>query len=236
MALDPMHAAETSSPLPPRYRLFVFDLDGTLADSFPFFVASQRRLAALHGFRPIMEEDVETLRGWAPRQLMRHTRLPFWKLPRVAKDFRRLMEAEGHAIACFPGVHDALHHLHAAGVQLALVSSNSVQNCRRVLGPGTWGLLSHVECGASLFGKARRLKRTCRTLGHAPGDVIYVGDQTTDAEAARRAGVAFGAVAWGYATPESLARCAPDVFVEDVRALATLGTPPLAKPSHRQGR
>jgi len=34
--------------------------------------------------------------------------------------------------------------------------------------------------------------------GIVPARTIYIGDQTTDAEAARGAGVAFGAVAWGY--------------------------------------
>lgn len=204
----------------PGYALVVFDLDGTLADSFPFFVACQNRLAAQHGFRPIADHEVERLRTWTPRQLMRHTRLSPWKLPRVARDFRRMMAAEGASIGCFHGVHDALRQLHGSGARLGLVSSNSRENCERVLGPASWALFSEVECGASLFGKARRLRRLLRRAGVSARDAIYVGDQATDAEAARAVGMAFAAVAWGYATRDALATLAPDVLVERAADLA----------------
>lgn len=215
--IGPMDAA---SSLP--YRLVVFDLDGTLADSFSFFLACQGRLAAMHGFRALAGDEVEEARGWSARQLMRHAGLPFWKLPRVARDFRRMMETDGGAIACFPGVPETLGRLHAAGVKLALVTSNSMPNSRRVLGPETWALLSHVECGASMFGKARRLRRACKAARVAPREAIYIGDQTVDGEAARAAGMAFGAAGWGYATAESLARLSPELCLDEVAQLAEI--------------
>ena len=46
-----------------RWDLAIFDIDGTLADSFPFFIGIQNRLAAMHGFRRIEAEEVEALRG-----------------------------------------------------------------------------------------------------------------------------------------------------------------------------
>lgn len=215
--IDPMAA----TPRPP-YRLVIFDLDGTLADSFSFFIACQGRLAVLHGFRALAGHEVEEARGWSARELMRHVGLPFWKLPRVAADFRRMMAADGGTVACFPGVRDALEELHAAGVKLALVTSNSMANSMRVLGPEIWALLSHAECGASMFGKARRLRRSCKAVGVAPREAIYIGDQTVDAEAARSAGMAFGAAGWGYATAVSLARFSPALCLGEVSQLATI--------------
>jgi phosphoglycolate phosphatase len=35
------------------YRLAIFDFDGTLADSFPFFLSVFNTIADLHGFRRI---------------------------------------------------------------------------------------------------------------------------------------------------------------------------------------
>jgi phosphoglycolate phosphatase len=56
----------------------------------------------------------------------------------------------------------------------------------------------------SVFGKASRIRAVLKACGVAPADALYIGDQATDAEAARKAGVAFGAVHWGYATIEAL--------------------------------
>lgn len=210
-------------PRPPRYRLVVLDVDGTLIDSFAFFVSVQNRLARRHGFRAIHADEVEALRAWSPRQLMRHTRLPVWKLPRVARDFRRIMAEDGSAVACFPGAGEALSALHDAGVVLALVTSNSRENCERALGTATFGLFSHVECGAGLLGKAGRLRRVLEQAGVAPADALYIGDQASDAAAARKAGTAFGAVSWGYATIDALRAFHPEHVLADFAGLSALG-------------
>jgi phosphoglycolate phosphatase len=206
-----------------RWDLAIFDIDGTLADSFPFFVGLQNRLAAMHGFRRIEPDEVESLRGWPARDLMRHVGLPRWKLPFVARSYIRLMRDEGHHVGLFAGVDDALTALHARGVRLAVVTSNSAENARRVLGEANWQRLVHAECGASMFGKRRRLARVLEVARVPASRAIYVGDQVMDADAARGAGIAFGAVAWGYATPERLRASDPDVVFERIEDLAGLG-------------
>lgn len=60
------------------------------------------------------------------------------------------------------------------------------------------------------------------TLGIQPCKAIYVGDQLTDADAARAAGVAFGAVCWGHGAPQALAQAAPEATFETVDALRRL--------------
>ncbi|HET9483123.1 MAG TPA: HAD hydrolase-like protein [Xanthomonadales bacterium] len=206
-----------------RYQLAIFDVDGTLADSFAFFVAVQNRLALRHGFRRIDPEEVESLRGRSAREMMRHVGLPRWKLPWVARSFVALVRAEGQGIALFEGVDEALRALHQRGVALAVVTSNARDNARRVLGEANWERLVRAECGASMFGKRRRIARVLKAAGVPAQRAIYVGDQVTDAEAARAAGVAFGAVSWGYAARDALLSTRPDVLFERVAELAALG-------------
>jgi len=203
-----------------NYDLIIFDLDGTLADSFPFFVSVHNRLAGRHGFRRIEPAEIEPLRTLSAREVMRHVGLPRWKLPLVARSFVQLMrEAD---VRLFDGIGEALEALHQRGVALALVSSNASDNCRRILGEAHWRRLAHVECGASIFGKRRRIARVLKATGIPARRAIYVGDQITDAEAARAAGVAFGAVGWGYGTPQSLQRLHPEHLLRHAGDLATL--------------
>lgn len=202
------------------YDLIIFDLDGTLADSFAFFVSVHNQLADRHGFRRIAPAEIDALRGRSAREVMRHVGLPRWKLPWVARSFVRLMRAAD--IPLFAGVGPTLQQLQQSGVALALVSSNAADNCRRILGDDHWRRLAHVECGVSIFGKRRRIARVVRATGIDPARTIYVGDQITDAEAARAAGVAFGAVAWGYATRASLERLQPAHVFDAVENLASL--------------
>lgn len=191
------------------YRLAIFDFDGTLADSWPFFLSVFNDIADQHGFRRIDAEQAERLRHYGPRDVMRHVGMPPWKLPFASRSFIDRMRAATGRIALFDGIGHTLRELDRAGMRLAVVSSNVEENVREVLGPELAALVTQYECGMSIFGKAARLRKVVKDATVAPGQAVYVGDQTTDADAARRAGIAFGAVSWGYAPIEILRQGAP---------------------------
>jgi len=205
------------------YRLAMFDFDGTLADSFPFFLSVFNTVADRHAFRRIDVARAGELRHLGVRQMMDHVGLPAWKLPLASKTFMAMMQDSAHEIPLFDGIADALRHLHGRGVRLAVVSSNAEHNVRAVLGPELTALVARFDCGMSVFGKAGRIRAVLKACGAAPADALYVGDQATDAEAAHKAGVAFGAVHWGYATIEALRAqaCATEfVTPADLRRIA----------------
>ncbi|MCS0584905.1 HAD hydrolase-like protein [Massilia pinisoli] len=206
------------------YRLAMFDFDGTLADSFPFFLSVFNTVADRHAFRRIDVSRAGELRHLGVRQMMDHVGLPAWKLPLASKTFMAMMQDSAHEIPLFDGIADALRHLHGRGVQLAVVSSNSEHNVRAVLGPELTALVARFDCGMSVFGKASRIRAVLKACDAAPAEALYIGDQATDAEAARKAGVAFGAVHWGYATIEALrAQACVTEFVTpaDLRRIAS---------------
>lgn len=203
--------------------LVIFDFDGTLADSFPFFLRVFNQLADEHGFRRVGPEEIAQLRRSGAREVMRQVGLPAWRLPLVARDFIHLMRENRGSIPLFEGVTAVVEELRNAGVQVGVVSSNSQDNVLPVLGEAARAV-RYFECGASIFGKRPRLKRICRRAGVDRDAAIYVGDQATDLEAARAEGIAFGAVAWGYADFDSLRALSPEetfARVPDLRRLAT---------------
>lgn len=192
------------------YRLAIFDFDGTLADSWPFFLSVFNDIADQHGFRRIDADQAERLRHYGPRDIMRHVGMPAWKLPFASRSFIDRMRLATGQVALFHGIGQALRELDHAGMRLAVVSSNAEDNVRSVLGPELAGLMEHYECGMSIFGKAARIRKVLRQAGVPPAQAVYIGDQTMDADAARRAGIGFGAVSWGYAPIEALRRVVPE--------------------------
>lgn len=193
-----------------KYRLAIFDFDGTLADSLPFLLSVVNKLAERHAFRPIDLDAVPAFRHYSAREMMRHLDLPAWKLPLVAQSFMTLMQQNPQATPLFANVDTVLQQLARAQLRLALVSSNARGNVEQILGATNFGLFGHLECGMSIFGKASRIRKILRLTGTPASQAVYIGDQITDLEAARQEGVAFGAVTWGYGSIESLRRHAPD--------------------------
>jgi phosphoglycolate phosphatase len=129
------------------------------------------------GFRHIQEHEVDTLRGYDARRMMRHLRTPAWKLPLIARHMRRRMAADIHRIPLFPGTDALLRHLHAHGVAIGIVTSNSEANVRRLLGPELAGLVRHYGCGASILGKRSKLRRVLRASGVPAAEAVKIGDE-----------------------------------------------------------
>ena len=201
------------------HTLVIFDLDGTLVDSFPWFLAVVNGVAREHGFREIAANEIESLRREGPREIMRRLEVPPWKLPAIARRMRALKREQLDAMALFPGVPAMLQALHGAGLTLTLASSDSADNARRQLG-GNAALFSHYACGASLFGKAAKFKSIVRRAGVSAGETIAIGDEVRDIEAARAAGIACGAVTWGYSATDALRAMKPDLIFATVSDVA----------------
>src|SRR5678816_3225806 len=107
---------------PVKYRLVIFDSDGTLADTLPWMRSIFNKLAEEHGFRQVQPHEYERFRDLHGSALLRELGLPLWKLPGVVSSMRRRMEDYTGALSLFPGTGDVLHRLAAAGIQLAIVS------------------------------------------------------------------------------------------------------------------
>jgi phosphoglycolate phosphatase len=197
-----------------KYRLAIFDFDGTLSDSLPWFLGNVNHAADRFRFRRIEAHELETLRGLHAREVIAHVGMPAWKVPLVARHLRARMASDPGGIALFPGVDGMLAALGEAGVALAIVTSNSEANVRRVLGPRNAALVRHFGCGASLFGKRPLLRRALRAAGVPAAHAISIGDEIRDLHAARAEKIAFGAVAWGFTSAGSLRAHAPDEMFE----------------------
>ncbi|MEH3021813.1 MAG: HAD hydrolase-like protein [Pseudomonas oryzihabitans] len=195
------------------YRYVIFDFDGTLADSLPFLLSCLGELARRHGFREPTADELPRLRTTSLPGLLESLRIPLWRVPRIAHDYRRLLAQRGSAVSPFAGVPAVLDDLTTRGLRLGLATSNSAASVNQVL-PAAARLFTDGEYDIPLLGKARRLTRLLRRQGVAASDSLYVGDELRDLEAARCAGLACAAVAWGYGCPATLRAQAPDLFFE----------------------
>ena len=203
-----------------KYRLVIFDSDGTLADSLPWMRSIFNELATEYGFRRVEDGDEGRYRKLEGHALLRELGLPLWKLPQVLAGMRRRMAACEVPIRMYAGVPEMLERMAGAGPILAVVSSNSAANVKRILGPENVRWITHFLCGASMFGKGAKLRRALRMTAVPPEAAMYIGDEIRDGEAARAAGMAFGAVSWGQHDEPTLRAQNPAEFFRAVEEIA----------------
>ena len=203
-------------------RLIIFDFDGVLADSGPWMESVFNDIARKFGFKEVDADDIVRLRNMGAREGMRMLGVRMWHLPKIARHLRAI-NAEAD-IELVKGVPEMLEVLKSRGIELAIVSSNAEANVRKTLGPYAQ-YISMFSCGASMFGKARKLKAVARACKTPFSQVLCIGDETRDIEAAHRVGLRSAASTWGYATEAAMKAAGPDYILRSVDDILTVASP-----------
>lgn len=181
-----------------KYKVIVFDFDGTFADSFSVFVAGFNRAALKYSFQSLSEENTAQLRELGARQFIQKLNIPFWKVPLVGYIVKKQLSRSASEIKLFPGVGELIKELKAKGITVAILTSNVEANVRTILGKELSTMIDTYQCNVGVFSKKKALMKILKKHSWKQSEVLMVGDEVRDAEAAKNCGVDFCAVAWGY--------------------------------------
>jgi len=199
-----------------KYKLIIFDFDGTLADSFPWFLKTMNVVTEKFNIKKINEAEIPELRKLDSMNFLKHLNVPLYKLPRISTFMRNMMTENIEEIKLISGIEELLYKLKETGYKIAVVSTNNKTNILKVLGEELFSLNDHFVAGVSLFGKESKLKKVLKLSGIDKKDAIYIGDELRDVQASKKIGLACGAVTWGVNDAESLAALKPDEIYYNV--------------------
>jgi len=198
----------------------IFDFDGTLADSFNTILNISNRLAPEFGLKPVSPEDVKEFQNLSPREVIRRSNLPIYKLPYFLRRLQVEMNQQIGSIKPFPGIREALIQLHQSGYALGIVTSNSYDNVSLFIDQHQMReLFQFVRTGVRLFGKSRVINQVLNEYLLSRESTIYVGDETRDVEAARKTQIRVVSVGWGFNSWQALASARPDAIVQEPEGL-----------------
>jgi phosphoglycolate phosphatase len=207
---------------PDRVRGVVFDLDGTLVDSYSAIADSLNRARGAFGLAPLATEEVRRRVGWGLETLVAE----LVGSDRVEEGVRLFRERYGEIYAThttpLPGAVLTLETLAARGLRLAVASNKPARFSRPML--RGLGMLDALCCvtGPDTVGRAKpdptMIRHCLDRMGLPPEDSIYVGDMALDVESGARAGLPVVLVASGSCEADELARTGRPV----IRALTEL--------------
>jgi len=194
----------------------LFDLDGTLIDSFALIAASYRHAARTVLDRTLTEEEV--VARWGEPLVVRAAHLAPHRTEEFVAAYTAYYDAH-HDPLCrpFPGVPQMLAALASRGCRLAVVTSKRRRSTRQAL--ERCGLASWIE--AAVCAEDVRVPKPApdpvvealQRLRVTPSEAWMVGDAAFDILAARGAGVWSVAAMWGAREREALLAARPDYEV-----------------------
>ena len=201
---------KTSSPS--FYSCYLFDFDYTLADSSKGITDCFHRTMAAFGLPPVDDITIERTIGLPMRDAVRKiTGLDGdEKIEEFLTHYRALADKTMTAKTFFyPEALPALKTLRERGARIAIISSKTSHRIREAFVRDKAEDLIDFIIGCE---EVKELKPSpegiflaLARVGAKPADALYTGDSTTDAAAAKNAGVAFYGVTHGVTSAEELA-------------------------------
>lgn len=195
-------------------KVIIFDFDGTLADTLDALVSITNHLALEFGYRSTTPEEIPKLRNLSSREIVRLSGVSIFKLPFLLRRIRDNLHGKIQGLNLIPGIKEALIQLKKEGNCLGILTSNSEENVRVFLEKhGIQDLFSFVYSENSLFSKDRSIRKLMKKNHLRPEEIIYVGDETRDIDAAKKIHVKVIAVTWGFNSRQVLAQYKPDFLI-----------------------
>lgn len=204
-----------------RRPMIVFDLDGTLLDSYEMSIECHRRTIEVLGLPPVSRETLEALNGPTAEQECAMLGLPPQRLPELMAAMERVENEVVPARArLFPGALEMLFALQDQAT-LCLLTNGQPHYMRLVCELTGVGALFAERAGFTLgITKSMRIREWAQK--HAALRAMMVGDRPTDIEAAHQAGAAALAVTYGSGTHAELVGA--DWIAADVETVCRLCT------------
>ncbi|MCZ6553928.1 MAG: HAD-IA family hydrolase [SAR324 cluster bacterium] len=211
---------------PLRLDGLIFDLDGTLIDSFADLATAINETRAHYGLALLPVADVTREVGDGTERLVART---------VPVSPETLQEAHGVFLECYdrhltdrtrpyPGAEAVLHHFR--GKALGLASNKPIRQTLKLLDEFGWRDRFRVVLGGDSL-PARKpdplpIREFLAKCGLDPRRAAMVGDSPVDIRAGKAAGVWTVAAAYGNTTLSGLTAERPDRLIEQVGDLTSL--------------
>jgi len=208
-------------------KAIIFDFDGTIADTVDALVSIANRLAEEFGYIPITPNELALLKNLNSREIIKYSGISIFKIPFLVKKVKTELKKKIPELKPIPGIKEALIVLKKEGNRLGIITSNSQENVTEFLKTNDLdNLFDFIYSGVTIFGKTTIINNVLKQQQIKSQEVIYVGDETRDIEASKKANIKVIAVTWGFNSPEVLARQNPDFLVHQPSELLEIVNSP----------
>lgn len=194
-------------------KIILFDFDGTLADSYENFLEIAGVLIKKYNLPTHSREELEKLRTEDASTLIKHLKIPLYKIPFLARDMKKMQQEKIATIIPITGIPDVLHKLKQMGCELGILTSNGKENVQRFINNNNIDVFSYIYSDSSLFGKDKMINKFIKQNAVDKENVIYVGDEIRDIKACQNVGIKIIAVSWGFNAKEGLEKYKPDFLI-----------------------
>ncbi len=207
-----------------RYSNVVFDLDGTLVDSYRALTTAVNAARAAEGRGPIQVADVRAATGEGMELLLTRTwggaDYPQSYLERFEREYERVCVLETELL---DDVLETIEELARLGTRMGVCTNKPTAFSEQILAQLEIGRHFSAVVGPDLAGVRKpdpaHVRFTMERIGGSPEETLFVGDMPIDVTAARGAGLDVAVIATGPSMKDALRASEPEYFLDQFSQL-----------------
>jgi phosphoglycolate phosphatase len=201
----------------------IFDFDGTIADTLKLGVSVSNSICDRFGYKKISnKKELDIYRNLSTQKAIKAVGISYLKLPIIAHAFRKELAKNIDLLKPIDGIPEVIREL-AKSYKLGIVTSNSQANIESFLTRhGMTECFHYFSSGIRLFQKNKTIKSIIKKGNLKKDEVLLVGDETRDIEAASSCGLPIISATWGFHTRAVLEEFHPDEIIDHPSELLQL--------------
>lgn len=202
-----------------RYRAVLFDLDGTLVDSYNALAEAVNYARRQQGLEELSAVRIRDFVGDGLERLLQRA----FNVSTVPRSVQDAFESRYDEICCeeskvLADVEATLEELHKLGVAMAVCTNKPTSFSRKILSFLNLANYFRDIVGPDVAGArkpdAQHVLRTLESTRCEPSQALFVGDMPIDVHAARASGIDVAVVPTGSSSEEQLRASRPDHYLE----------------------
>ncbi|MGL4394852.1 MAG: HAD family hydrolase [Brevinema sp.] len=212
-----------------KFKAFIFDFDGTLADSLEDLANAVNHALSSQGYPSLSIDEVRQRIGFGIDRLVVDT------LPEKYRENKKIVARSLELMAgyysthwqdnakLFDGISDMLDHLAINKIGMAILSNKPegfLKEFVQFITP-KWDFEMVIggRKNYPLKPNPTSTLEIIKKLNLDPQEIAFVGDGDTDINTALAAGITPIAVTWGYRSKEELAAVGAEIFIDSPKEL-----------------
>ncbi|KQU24398.1 hypothetical protein ASG61_21025 [Bacillus sp. Leaf75] len=195
-------------------KVLLLNFNGTIVDTKDLAINIYNKIADKQGYKTVSKDQVAEFRSLSIRERCKLLDVPIYKMPLVGISIKRQYQKYIPDLGPIPSIKEVLNNLKQKGYKLAFTTSNKQSETNQFLINNSLDIFTYEHYSFNPFTKSRDIASFLKKNNLLKENVIYIGDELRDIEAAKKNGLFCIAVSWGYDSKELLQKGNADYVVD----------------------
>ncbi|MGM0365847.1 MAG: HAD-IA family hydrolase [Actinomycetota bacterium] len=188
----------------------IFDFDGTLVDSSYAVDKLLQHFKQKYNKTDMDIEQFRKIKTMPLGQRIKKMGVPLYMLPAISLEAKRIYSFHIGRVKIMEGIPELLSRLDKLGLELRILSSNSVRNISHFLEINDINCFSGIYSASNMLKKDKAIIKLAKKEKLAKESLLYIGDELHDITACKRIQIKVAAVTWGLDSIDLLKSGEPD--------------------------